>query len=241
MFSNDDVYRVWINGSHGAAFGKTITLTSRNAHFLVSFLTLYVAIAGNRFWLIIAFLVHQEIANREKYDGIHIQQQVVLCNSDTPMSAAISLVKIAFRWRETAKRPLLRSLPLIALALSIPGVFYAASVLTGEVASRTGNETLIASSNCSYWQPALNNEFHQGGFRTKLTVDALAAVTYSRACYGPSTRTSTQCNTYIARQIPWNETTDPKCPFSSLNSVFSHLPAYTKWTPDLLTRITTSA
>ena len=63
MFSKDDVQGEWINWSHGATFGKTRTLTSRNGQFLVSVLSLYVMIAGNRFWLIIAFLIHHEKTN----------------------------------------------------------------------------------------------------------------------------------------------------------------------------------
>ena len=131
------------------------------------------------------------------------------------MSAAYSLARIAFRWKNTAKGALLRSLPLIAVALSTAGAFAVASLFASRVVEGGGNETLIASSNCNNWKPAENNSLGQGGFRTKLTVDALAAAAYSRACYGPSTTTSTQCSTYMARQIPWKETTDPKCPFSS--------------------------
>jgi hypothetical protein len=214
MYSNDDVQREWINWSHGAAFGKTITLTSSNGYFLVSFLTLYVAFAGNRFWVIVAFIFQLGMATKEHGDDEHNTRQAVLYYSSTPMSALCSFSAIAFHGKKTG-RPFLRTLLLIAVALFTAGAFIAASVLASQVVSGSSNEVLIASSNCSYWEPAKTDSFHQGGFRTKLTVDALAAATYSRACYGSSSTTSTQCDTYITRQIPWNETTGPKCPFSS--------------------------
>ncbi|KAF2258850.1 hypothetical protein CC78DRAFT_477176, partial [Lojkania enalia] len=217
QMSSDDYVHTggWINWSHNAAFGNTITISSRSGSFLLAFLTLYVTIAGSRFWLIIAFLVHQEIANREENDGMHIQQQAILRNSGAPMSAAVSLARIAFRWRGVAKRPLLRSLPLIILALSSLGAFRAASILTAEVTKAAGNETLIKSPNCSYWDPSSADPLNQGGFRTKIASDALAAASYSRACYGSDSIASAQCGAFMERRINWNGTTEVPCPFSS--------------------------
>ncbi|KAF2464395.1 uncharacterized protein BDR25DRAFT_271861 [Lindgomyces ingoldianus] len=204
----------WFNWSHNAAFGNTITISSRSGYFLVAFLTLYVTIAGSRFWVIMAFIVHQEITNSKEYDGMHIQQQAILRNSEAPMSAAVSLARIAFRWRGVAKRPLLRSLPLLLLALSSLGAFRAASILTAEVTKAAGNETLIDSPGCSYWAPSSEDPLNQGGFRTKVAADALAAASYSRACYSTNSTASTQCGAYMARKLGWNGTSGVHCPFS---------------------------
>ena len=201
----------WINWSHDTAFGNTLTLSSRGGYFLVAFLSLYVTIAGNRFWLIIAFLIHQEKATRNQFDGVHFQQQVILRNDSTPMGAFMSFLKVARRWKGIAEKPILRSLPLLLLTLLIQGAFHAASLLTAEVTKAAGNETLIHSPNCAYWTAASNNPFEQGGLRTKLAADTVSAASYSRACYG---KNSSLCTTYAAKQIDWEPVANPTCPFS---------------------------
>jgi len=149
MSSNDDVYRGWTNWSYGPAFGKTITLTSPNGLYLISFLTLYVTFTGTRFWVIIAFFVHQEMAKWKDTDRVCIQQQMVLCNSSTSMSAAFSFALMVYAEVKKWKKPPPRSLQLIAIGLFTAGAFTAASLFASRVVKSSSNETLIASSNCN--------------------------------------------------------------------------------------------
>jgi len=204
----------WINWSHSSALGSTLTLPSRGGSFLLAFLTLYVTIAGNRFWLIVAFLAHQRRASRKKHDGMHIQQQAILRNSGTPTSAAFSFLKVVCRWRKTAKKPIWRSLPLLLLAVLSLGAFRATSLLTAEVTKAAGNETLLHSPNCAYWEAASTNPFNQGAYRTKLAGDALTAASYARACYETNSLATAECSTYAAKTIPWKQVANATCPFS---------------------------
>jgi hypothetical protein len=204
----------WFNWSYTGPLGATLTLPSRGGFFLNSFLTLYVTIAGTRFWIIIAFLAHQERASRTKHDGMHIQQQAILRNSGTPTSAALSFFKVAFRWRKIAKKPIWRSLPLLLLAVLSLGTFRAASLLTSEVTKAAGNETLLHSPNCTYWGPASSSATSQGGVRTKLANDAFTAASYSKACYEANSLATAECGLYAARNIPWKQVTNATCPWS---------------------------
>lgn len=205
----------WINWSHSPTLGSTLTLPARGGSFLLTFLTLYVTIAGTRFWIITAFLAHQQRASRRKHDGMHIQQQAILRNAATPTSAAISFLKISLRWRKIAKKPIWRSLPLLVLALLTLGTFRAASLLTAEVTKAAGNETLLHSPNCAYWGPASQSSYQQGEVRTKLSSDAFAAASYSEACYSANLSATAQCSTYAARNIPWTQVTNATCPWAS--------------------------
>lgn len=205
----------WFNWSHSAPVGSTLTLPAAGGKFLLTFLTLYVTIAGTRFWIIVAFLAHQQRASRRQHDGMHIQQQAILRNAATPTSAAISFMKISLRWRKIAKKPFWRSLPLFALALVTLGTFRAASLLTAEVTKAAGNETLLDSPNCAYWLPANSLFSSQGAVRSKITSDAFVAASYSEACYSANLSATSECSTYAARNIPWTQVTNATCPWAS--------------------------
>lgn len=205
----------WFNWSHDGPLGGTLTLPARGGTFLLTFLTLLVTIAGTRFWLIVAFLAHQERAGLKKHDAMHFQQQAILRNTSTPTSAAISIFKVAWRWRKIAKKPIRRSLPLLLLAVLSLGMFRAASLLTAEVTKAAGNETLLHSPNCAYWGPPPGSTaFGQGGVRTKLANDAFAAASYSKACYTTDTLATAECSTYAAKNIPWKQITNTTCPWA---------------------------
>jgi hypothetical protein len=205
----------WFNWSHDGPLGSTLTLPARGGSFLLTFLTLYVTIAGTRFWLIIAFLSHQQRASRRQHDGMHIQQQAILRNSGTPTSAATAFLKVALRWRKIAKKPVWRSLPLLLLAMVTLGLFRAASLLTAEITKAAGNETLLHSPNCAYWEPpTTSTAFSQGGVRTKLAGDAFAAASYSKACYSANVSATAECSTYAAINIPWTQVTNATCPWA---------------------------
>ncbi|KAF8855010.1 hypothetical protein BDZ45DRAFT_757737 [Acephala macrosclerotiorum] len=204
----------WFNWSHESAFASTLTLSSRSGGFLLSFLSVYVTLASGRFWIIIAFLIHQERAYYPEDDGMHFQHQAILRNTSSPTAAVMKFIKIAWRWRGRSVNPIRRSLPVLAVALFTIGTFRAASILVADVTQFAGNQTLIQSPDCKWWQQNSTDAFSQGGFRQKLGADAFAAASYSRACYEPGVGASSQCGTYAAKNITWNGMTNASCPFS---------------------------
>lgn len=219
----------WINWSHGAIFGSTITLSTRYGGLLTAFLAIYVTLAGAASWSIMSYILHQCRAKQEMQDAMHHQQQLIFRNTTSPAEAAWQFVQLAFHWRKCAKKPLLRSLPIGLLALLNLVLFGIASIFSSEVTRSSGNETLIRSPNCGAWttDSDFKDVMSPGGvaYRSKLLNDALAASEYATACYNNSTDIL-RCNQFITQQIPWNVNQNASCPFASNLCIFGPASAY---------------
>ncbi|KAL8725056.1 MAG: hypothetical protein Q9166_007587 [cf. Caloplaca sp. 2 TL-2023] len=209
----------WINWSRGFVLGSTITLSQRNGSLLTAFLGIFVTVAGTACWRILSFLIHQHQAKHMLNDAVHHQQQVILRNSGTPGEAAWQMTQLVWHWRKIANKPksIIRSLPIVILAVCNMILFAIAGVFSAEVTKAVGNETLIRSPTCGY--------LSQTNFREDLPAfqsvaganaidmnDTLAASAYSRACYGNS-QSGSQCYQYPKSYIPWTNRTDVLCPF----------------------------
>ncbi|KAL8705019.1 MAG: hypothetical protein Q9201_001864 [Fulgogasparrea decipioides] len=208
----------WINWSRGFVLGSTITLSQRNGSLLTAFLGIFVTAAGTACWRILSFLIHQRQAKHLLNDAIHHQQQVILRNSGTPGEAAWQMTQLAWHWRKIAEkpRPILRSLPLVILAVCNMVLFAIAGVFSAEVTKAAGNETLIRSPACGFLLPNDRSDLpvfqSTAGANAMEANDTLAASAYSRACYG-NTQSGSQCYQYSRPYIPWTNRTDMPCPF----------------------------
>lgn len=206
-------YGSWINWTRGKYIGGTITLTPRNSGILVAFLAIFVSIAGGSLWRIIAFLLHQRRVARDPRDGLHYQQQVILKNAATPGVAAWQLFLLVPAWKNLSRRPLLKSIPVVLLALVNLGAFFAAGVLVAEVTRTAGTEVLIRSSNCGNW--TIDDTKLVYGFTTKTLNDTVSAASYARACYGgPSD--ALDCNQYKVQSLPYTVSETEPCPFDEM-------------------------
>jgi hypothetical protein len=78
----------WTDWSRGRILGATITLSSRDASFLLAFIAAFLTILVIRLWLIISFAAHQFIATGGKHDGLSYQRQVILRNAKSAPAAA---------------------------------------------------------------------------------------------------------------------------------------------------------
>ena len=77
----------WINWSHGAVLGTTITLSSRDGSLFTAFLAMFVTVTGAAWWRITCFLLHQNNASEQYQDGIRHQHQNILRNTNGPGGA----------------------------------------------------------------------------------------------------------------------------------------------------------
>ncbi|KAL8719745.1 MAG: hypothetical protein Q9225_003289 [Loekoesia sp. 1 TL-2023] len=208
----------WINWSHGPVLGATITLSQRSGSLLTAFLGIFITFAGAACWRILSFLVHQYRAKPVAQDALHHQQQVVLCNSSSPGSAAWQMTRMLWAWRKLANRPSFRVVPVILLALANLIFFGVAGVFSAEVTKAAGNETLIRSSNCGYLFPNSslpdNSPIRQSALNSIDTDTTMAASTYSRACYG-DVQDKLQCNQYAVPQVRFKTNRNATCPFES--------------------------
>lgn len=203
----------WINWSHGAVLGSTITLSSRDGGLLIAFLALFVSAAGAASWSILAFSMHQFFSKNAPQVGVHQQRQIILRNTSSPTSAAWELLQIAWAWRKTSEKSLLRSLPMAILALLSVALFGLAGVFSSEVTKAPGNETLIISQNCGTY---VGGDSAAGNlqFRINTVNETKAALNYAKDCYGV-TRNVLNCNQYVQERIAWKVRQNASCPFSA--------------------------
>jgi len=189
------VYRgPWVDFSHGYIEGATLTLTTRDGAFLVSFLTLYITIAGSLAWAIVAYVYHQRRANAAKddQDGLWNQEQAILRNTGSPIKVAIELLYEWRAWRKIKKRSLRRLLIGILLALATMAIFAVAGVFAGQVTKSASNNVLIHSAGCGDWDIANVTQSGNSIWQTLVLQNTLADAEYARACYD-SSRDSLTC------------------------------------------------
>ncbi|KAI9813762.1 MAG: hypothetical protein M1827_003552 [Pycnora praestabilis] len=215
----------WINWSHGAVTGATITLSSRGGAFLTAFLALFVGITGGQLWRIISYTIHQLNAGPEPKDGMHHQKQAILRNTSSPIGAAYELARLVPAWWKLAKRPFWRAVPLILLALTNLIAFGVAGIFSSEVTKAAGNETLVVSPNCGYWKITDESIAGNPAFQAKVLNDTITAASYARACYG-TTDNPLQCSSYTKQQIPWTTNNNASCPFASGMCYYSDTAAF---------------
>lgn len=216
----------WINWSHGAVRGSTLTLDSRDGALLTAFLALFVAIAGGALWRILAFVFHQVRAGQEVHDGFHHQQQAILRNISSPGAALWQSVHLGYFWWHSARRPVWRSLQLSFLALLSLALLAAASIFSSQLTRATGHETLILSDNCGIWGTGnLSHIAELQVYNRKVLGDSISAAAYARNCYGNDSDTL-QCNQYIQRQIHSMANRNATCPFTSGICMISDTAAY---------------
>ena len=205
---------IWINWSHGAIRGSTLTLNERNGGLLTAFLAIFVTAVGSATWKIMRYSLHQFRARQEYQDGLHHQQQAIFRNSDSPVGASWQLIQLTWYWRSNATRYLMRTLPLAGLALLNLLLFSAAAVLSSHGTKAPGNETLLMSPHCG-WMKATDSTAAEdlAAYNTMDTNDTLTAATYERACYDTA-ESSLQCGQLIQRQLHWTSFQNASCPFS---------------------------
>ena len=205
---------VWINWSHGATLGATITLNQRDAGLLTAFLAIFVSVAGAACWKLTSYAIHQSRASQDYKDALHHQQQAILRNTSGAAGALWDLLQLPWYWRDHEIRSFVRSLPLALLAFLNIAVFGVAGIFSSEVTKAAGNETLIRSPHCGYLGASGANTLHNS-FAVNLVDlnDTLTATTYARVCYD-NAENALACNQYVQRQLHWTCNENATCPFS---------------------------
>lgn len=203
----------WINWEFGAIRGSTLTLSAQNGALLLAFVALFVALAANALWRIVAFTTHQVQAARRDHDALHHQHQVILRITESPGKAAWEFMQLIYYWRKRADSSLLRSLGMTFLALFCLAVLGVAGVFSARIVSAYGQHTLIISDHCGLWLSETQVD-RLTGYAIKLGQDTLAADAYARECYGTD-ESAPQCSQYYKGQIPFRSKANVSCPFSS--------------------------
>lgn len=184
------------------------------------------AIAGGALWRITAFISHQLRAGQDVQDGLHHQQQAILRNTSSPGAALWQFTHLSYFWRQSARRPIWRSVQFSFLALLNLAVLAAASLFSSQLIRVNSDETLILSDNCGLW--SLSNGSDTMSLRAqqyKNLRDTTSAAGYARACYSENPDTL-QCNRYVQEQIYSTANRNATCPFASGICMMSDSAAY---------------
>jgi hypothetical protein len=162
-------------------------------------------------WHLVTFCIHQLRANGRPEDALFRQQQALLRTLPSPASVMADTVKLWWAWRNKAKRPLLRSLVLLLIAVSFAAATGAASVFSSLVVDTTNLHVLVKSRGCG-WVNVIRA--FEGGYLYPVKA---ASVPYAKQCYvkeGADGNLPAACNVLVNRALPLNTSRGP-CPFDS--------------------------
>jgi hypothetical protein len=140
----------WTNYGKGPVTGLTLTVSARNGGLLISFLTMFVRVAGSCAWNIIRFILHQSRSTSEPRDGLYHQQQASLKNASSQSQTLLKFLTLSWSWRSIADKTARRSLPILLLVAFHLAMFTVAGLFTSRVAY-SSSEALLRGGICGYF------------------------------------------------------------------------------------------
>ncbi|KAF9773352.1 hypothetical protein IL306_008858 [Fusarium sp. DS 682] len=190
---------LWHN--YSLDYSQQLTLPAFLGSILVASTSTFISIAGGQLWSLIAFIVyHCRAAPGEQHDGIHLSQQALYKNINSPLGLVWSLIKgnIVYAGRESWKKwwkqrsspyttrrkrrlCLFGGLPTLIWLLYTAAASASPFLTTHKVYK--GNKVLAKSRNCGFEQwdrstPQGNIAFQKNSLRI-----ASAALNYVNNCY----------------------------------------------------------
>jgi hypothetical protein len=219
----------WLDRSHQAILGATLTLPIRWANFVVSALTIAVTISASCFWIIAAFILHQALVRRQNVDVVGLQHQVILRNSASPLSSLWEVLKILFAWKSSTIPGLWRRTFTLAVPPLIIWIFFTvASLFVSEVASKsyTQIEVLLEPRDCGYLSFNSSTYAGLGAFSAKVLKDTIAGRTYAGNWYGNSSVSQSASSPFPVNSLPYSTKQNTSCPFQSSRCFNGERPAF---------------
>jgi hypothetical protein len=205
MSETNQVYTgLWINHSRSTLLGATLTLSDRDAAFLLALLAIVVATAGQSFWRILSYTIHQLRSRRGPNDAIFYQQQAVLKNSGSALDAAWKFSRVSWAWRKHSKWYRFgrtHSLLFIVVGIVTAAVFATAAIFSSQVTKSAGTQVLIQSSDCGFWHFNPTTNAGVWGWDLKTLNDSIKAANYANTCYGTGKTNTALCSTYNAAEV----------------------------------------
>lgn len=187
---------------------------------LISFLALFVKLAGSYLWGIVCFAIHQISASSRVQDDIYHQFQLVLRNCESESSFVAKLITVGFAHKGARFEAYRRSLWLLALA-----TFHGVSMwVAGGLSSRfiAGNDEVQAVPGKCGWmkEASIKDIIHDdAAFETFNSLVVMTryryrqSAAYSRTCYGRMGGNSSICAIFKRRTLPYTISLSEPCPF----------------------------
>jgi hypothetical protein len=121
----------------------------------------------------------------------------------------VDTMKLWWAWRNKAKRPLLRSIVLVLVALIFTAATVAASIFSSLVVDASNIVVLVDSPDCG-WESLIRMYSNAYVYPVKA-----ASAPYARQCYtspGSNQTIPASCDVFVQRMIPF-DTYNASCPF----------------------------
>jgi len=212
-----DIYTgFWINWSRGKYAGATLTLSREDGGLLIAFLAFFIGVVGNSFWRLVCFGLHRYFSRPSPQDAVYHQCQAILRNCETSQNAVLNFFNLLFAWKQRAKRPISRLLPLVVLAIVVTCGSTVAGIFSSRVTTDTANEVLLTGSKCAHISNGgrnVSNGLIVSSYQAKR---APRFLNYGLGCYLNSTDTNTDgCSTYVKPQLKLFVNRNATCPFKT--------------------------
>jgi len=175
----------WTDWSNGPVVGDSLTMSTRHATYLISFIATFDVWVASAAWDLIAFMLHQALTIRAPKNAAAHQIQVILRNCSTPVAFIRNAVFIGWAWRKRSWRITLKIFILALLPIILAILFVAAGVGSSRIAS-TG-DVLLLGNDCGLVNPNVTNaadeiqiqlgQGYQNGMRLSLSNG------YAQECY----------------------------------------------------------
>jgi hypothetical protein len=210
---------LWTNWSRGPVLGVTLTLTQKHGAYLTSFLALLVTYTGGCFWKIACLLMHRALSSENAKDGVYHQRQAILRNSGSGADGLWRFLQICWAWRKHPQsRIYRRNIGLLSMSAVITAIFAAGSILSSQIANSMGNEVLISSPHCCWWNTSKASNTDRALIFKQSYQDSAADSRYADFCYHKNA-TRGECQIYPKSRLRYNITRDIECPFPGGNAI----------------------
>ncbi|KAI1359235.1 hypothetical protein F5Y08DRAFT_349862 [Xylaria arbuscula] len=186
--SRDGSYPVytgfWIDWSRGKVIGSTLTLTRDDANLFIAFVAFFLTVVTTQLWSVACFAFHSFFSAQDPRDMLHHQRQALLRNNGARAGMALTLVRLAWVWRQNGGG-IRRVVPLLACTVLLAIGFAAAAGFSSRIA--LGDTVLLRGGNCAIGISALSDPAKQASFFGPWhSKQHTRALNYAEQCYSTS-------------------------------------------------------
>ncbi|KAI0202402.1 hypothetical protein F4808DRAFT_421519 [Astrocystis sublimbata] len=203
----------WTNWSRGKVLGATLTLERRDADLVIAFTAFFIAFVATRTWRITCFAFHRALSTPAPQDVVYHQSQAILRNSSNPEEGILLFLSLLWKSRRLKWR-WIRPLSIALAALSLLAAFTVAGGFSSRISTAIGDEVLIKSVNCGYFNGWAITYFDMPLFSAE-RIDNAAK--YAQQCYSNDSLSLLNCERFVNERLTNHRLVDIKasCPFKS--------------------------
>lgn len=128
--------------------------------------------------------------------------------------------RLAWTWRSSAKRCLIRMLPAILTASLLLISFSIAGGFSSQISSAVGRDVLLDGSNCGFFLSVglAQNVEARSILYSNMAQKTEQAANYAQQCYSSNHSGMLDCTSFIIDHLPSTVDTHASCPFSGADT-----------------------